>query len=168
MSINKKAFTVKASNMTDLLCRTPKSILTYLKNKYFTVIVKDFHGHDVFKVRSVNFNGLKFTANVLKDEETMNRCAWDGAYKRGCYPGVASYVPAGAEVELIVEVHNSKEESDETRDQLESLITIPGMMRDITPPSITEFNESDDPIEKHQERILFELESLKRAKKKFN
>jgi hypothetical protein len=105
-----------------------------LKSQHFVVLIKDRNGPDLFKIRSVNFNGLRDTAKWTRDEQSRdeyyfnNYDAVDAPSKTNTANrvshskrGVTSYIPENRLVELLVEVHDSKVTANQTKDALTGL-----------------------------------------------
>lgn len=101
-----------------------------LRDKYFTAFIIERNSNRIFKVRSVNFSGLKSTAIWIRSEESRDRHYWNNFdstlapskidnnghrpphYKRG----LTSWIPLGADVDLMIEVQPSKEAANQTKD----------------------------------------------------
>jgi hypothetical protein len=127
----KTLFELQAETAQELLAQRIE-LYPELKKKFFVVILKDRHNGDVFKVRKVNFAGLKETAKWIRDEASRDENYWNVSdnpsapskaksgishYQRG----LTSHIPVGALVDVLVEVHDTADQASDTKNHFTSL-----------------------------------------------
>ena len=95
-----------------------------LRDKHFVVLVSERNGPDLYRIRRGNYNGLLSTARWCRDEESRTAEYWNnydsGSDSRssGHCRGLTSYIPEGALVDLVIEVHDDKKTADQTKEAL--------------------------------------------------
>jgi hypothetical protein len=145
-----------------------------IKEKFFTVFVSERNGNNIYKIRSVNFNGLKETAKWCKDETSRDQF-WFNNFDQVSAPsksnntervdhykrGLTSYIPVGSLVDLMVEIHDSKVDSNQTKDAFSRYEA--NLVR--RPPNTTpELNKLSQGKDIDIDRVIEEATQLKRYK----
>ena len=91
-----------------------------IKSKFFTVLAAERNGNAIYKIRAVNFNGLEATAKWCENEESRDKYWWNN-YDITTGPGLSrrgftSYIPKGVNVDIMIEVHDTKSQAEETKE----------------------------------------------------
>jgi len=169
----KRFFTLQAEIAKEQLNNEVKKN-PQLRNKQFMMLICDRKGSDVFKVRRTNYVGLRSTINWLKDEKSMDAQYWNNRNSTNapsktnnsgraehCVRGVTSYIPRGAQVDLLVEVFDTFAEAEESKNAFTRMEA--GHVRSV-PNTTPELEKAKSGADYNIDSLAEEILHLKRYK----